>query len=265
MTRRLEQVVLLLRSLGDWRFEPETSTGAMVRRSSQPGSGPTTRSSCQACQGEGWVRRRGIRYGCVHCGGNEDFPADNQWTAWTGDRRADVLIGKLGRGWIHTDAYTETKVGSYETEHSSEQALVHCDACGGSGAFGNGRRCERCDGGGKLPVHRDVLRYRGVTVTIETSEPLRDPLLSSMERRESVGSYAELSRALDWLRSFDVLAYRLVDQVYVHPAREPEDLNPMLRHRLEIGLHTISLRLPDELRVPASAYAIERRRQESAA
>jgi hypothetical protein len=118
-----------------------------------------------------------------------------------------------GRGWVEGDDYTGRRVGSARTgELVSRRFLARCDAA----AFNNGKRCERWGGEGKRetspPIELVALAQGGRS----------DPRLAAMERRERVGSYAELRAALQDLRARRPLAHRLVVAVYVENLCEPE-------------------------------------------
>lgn len=248
---RLEQIALLYRNLTAFDFEPETSTGALVRKQARPRGRIGKRALCEACGGEGFLRRRGIAWGCVHCGG-ADHPLELD-----GER----IVG-IGRGYIVVDGYTRRPIGSEEAGLVHGHRLVNCDACGGAGAFGNGRRCERCGGAGKREHIGARVRYQGESfeVEIERSIDEGDPVFACLLRRDDAGSFAELIRATEALRGRWLLGYRLIVATYVEGRQEPGSLPPVLRRRLDVALRFVERLMPPEIRVPGWAKAAERRR-----
>ena len=100
-----EPIILLLRTLTDFDYQPKTWTGGIVRQGGK-GEGPTSRIACPACSGEGERRVRGIPTLCEECG---------------------------GRGSILVDAYTERKVRTLEQDAEEPKRMVRCDGCGGTG------------------------------------------------------------------------------------------------------------------------------------
>lgn len=94
MTRRLHQIVLLLRSPNDAPFAlPETSDGKRIRLSAKRGESPSRRVECPNCQGHGTVKVRGFAAPCERCGGRFDKDYGN--------------FVKFGRGWVEVDDYID--------------------------------------------------------------------------------------------------------------------------------------------------------------
>lgn len=236
MTPRLHQVALLLRSLRDLEYSPPTWTGQLVARQSRPGEGPSKRSLCEHCNGEGHIRRRGLPFPCEPCS---------------------------SRGWIVTDAYTERPIGSLETGVLTRLVAVRCDACAGHGAHGNGRRCDYCAGAGvtELPLQR--LTAVRIRLSADSSSlGAGDPVIACMERRERSGSYEELGLALAALRLELPRAFRTVVRVYLEASVELDSLDERGQLRHQVGLTYLSRLMPEEIRVPSWAARNERRRRE---
>lgn len=266
---RLARIELLLRCLPFFEHQPETSTGALVRRQSQPGVGPSHKKPCPACGGEKQIRRRGIAYGCVGCGGSGD-PVQGLSLS------ATELKRRLGRGWVRVDDYTAKKVGSADTELVSKARWVHCDAGCERGFFRNGQNCRHCSESGRpgyVLAPSELVRFRapGVAVEIEVSAGGADPLIAaldegyrglgkSVQRRRLAGSFEELLAAMGELKQRLGPVHGLVVATYLEARLEPGALPERWRQGLRVGLLFIEARMPEEIRLPAGARAIERRR-----
>jgi hypothetical protein len=250
--RRVEAVVLLLRSLHDYDLQPLGWTAKLVARQARRGQVASQKILCPACDGERERRVRGVLVACDQC-----------------------LSARSGKplGWIYVDANMNEpfrrKIGSEETGAFVRVHEVPCDACGGDGSVTAGRwrgennKCLRCGGSGKRISHHGKLRpFRG-----SEAEPAAarsgDPRLDAMEERERAGSYRELGEALEALHGAWAALFRLVCEVYVHEAIEPEALEAPLAHLLQGGLAFLEARMPDEIVVPASARLYERRRRKA--
>jgi hypothetical protein len=238
--REFEPLILLLRTLGDFDYQPPTSTGAIVQRQAKAGEGPSERISCESCGGEGRRRIRGVERQCEPCS---------------------------GRGWIVVDAYTGRRVGTAETELVDPRRRVRCDACGGDGAHGNGRRCSRCDGRGEVAApERPVRPWRGQGIALLKADAPElgpgDPVIACMERRQLAGSYDELGLALACLRLEYRGRYRLLVGVFVEAEREVEQLHIDEALAVEQALRYLRGLMPEEIRVPSWAARYEKRRRE---
>lgn len=207
---RRGRVVLLIRSR-DWWWLP--SSGSVS------GFGPAVVGVCSRCGGRGEVSDRfGRLVGCVACGGRGRVAHDPM----------DVL---------------GLPVASVSTVAPAARVVVVCDACDGSGVrFGD--RCAYCGGEGRRPRHVFELR-----VDVRPVEE-RDPLAGMVDRRDRLGSYRELVRALDALRSRDRRVHgRLLEAV---------DARGLLTGELEEGLRFVVARMPDPVRVPREVVEHER-------
>lgn len=238
---------LLLRSLNDLRFEPVTWSGSLRRRG-VAGEGPSRRMVCASCAGEGLVRVRGISTACVVCS---------------------------GRGWLVVDAYTLRPIGTPETGVEVRVRAVRCDSCGGLGAFGNERRCDRCNGSGwvELPLSRLVAARSRLSADARELGPA-DPVAAALDagfagagraycERVVAGSYDELGLALGCLRLELPRSYRTCVQVYVEAVCEPEELSGVARARHDVGLRYLERLMPEPIRVPGWAARNERRRRDA--
>lgn len=238
---RQRQVVLLLRTLTDYDYQPKTWTGSLVGRQAVRGEGPSATIDCQVCGGEGKRRVRGIVTVCDEC---------------------------KGRGTVVVDAYTERRVGTLETDLVERVRWVKCDACGGAGAHGNQRRCERCPerpGWVKAP-ERPIRPFRGLAapVTAEAPELGRgDPVIACMERRQLAGSYEELGLALGCLRLEWRHRYLLVISVYVEAEFEEDEAPGPTAMMLAESLGYLERLMPEEIRVPRWAAGFEKRRRQA--
>jgi hypothetical protein len=256
MTRRLRDLTLLLGSILDYRFEPETWSGQLVRKNAVRGESPSRRIPCPNCSGEGWVRRRNFSFPCERCGGQEKIVAE-------------LITYKPGRGWIEVDDYTERQVGSVRTEVIVQIRTVHCDAGCDQGVIrggpwrGENDRCLRCGGSGRIELtlsQWQATRLRSANG--ERSQSSGDPRLDTMAAREAAGSYAELDLALAELHQAWPALYRLVLDVYV--AKE-EIRDERLLRAAGWGLDFLEARMPEPIRVPAGVREGARRREETAA
>jgi hypothetical protein len=248
---RHQRIILLDRTLSDFDYQPPTWTGALVQRQGASGEGPTTRATCEACDGEGKIRRRGQWWGCAFCGGT-DAPLP--------------LVGKEGRGWVVVDSYTERKIGTAETELVDRRRRVRCDACGGAGAHGNGRRCDYCNGSGTVPGPEQTMRpFRGANAALSANASdlgRGDPVLACMERRELAGSYHELGLSLACLRLQHRGLFRLHVRVFIEAICEEDDLDGSELFLLDQSLRYLEALMPAEIRVPSWAPRYEQRRRE---
>lgn len=254
MTRRLQAIVLLLRSL-DW-FEPvpETSTGNMVRRSAKPGEAATERIRCPACWSEdldqplGMVRSRQFWVPCLRCGGDRE-------------------TGIAGRGWIEVDAYTRRQHGSLRTgELVAHCRTVGCDACGGQRRHGNGKLCLVCRGSGVVEVDERMLsaaRMRdGLRLSAEAGwGGIGDPVSAAIDKRDLIGSYWELGLALGALRLEKPRAYRLLVRLEVERSLGLERLDERQWLMRGVALHYLERLMPSEILVPAGVRIAERNRK----
>lgn len=224
---RLERIRLLLPFLDAYDYQPLCWTSKLVQRQTLRGEVPSTRVECPDCD-QGVVRRRGIPYVCESCG---------------------------GRGWRKVDGYTRRVVGSVDTEVVERSYAVPCDACGGDGAFGNLRRCERCKGSGSRVVSGPVMRpWRGSGERAE--ERSGDAIMDAAARRSRAGSLDALIEALAELHASWASLYRLVLM-----ADDPARLRDPLPRFHEAGLLFLEARMPDPILVPSEAYLYERRRR----
>lgn len=239
LEQRKRAVVVLYGSLTDYDFQPETSTGAIVRKQAKPGGRNRAKETCGGCKGEGRQRRRGIAYLCDTC---------------------------HGRGWEYVDQHTRRPIGTEETGTVATRRWVACDGCGGPrkgvvpGMLGNGRACAYCSESGR-PGY--VLAGRPVRFAIGTAkgEPEldeTDPVFRCLARRKLAGSYDELILATRELRQRSEQTYRLVAATYIERRRGPRELPAPLRRRLDAGLVFVAVLMPDPIRVPARAKAQER-------
>ena len=259
MTRRLRDIALLLGSILDAPFaQPHSWTSELVRRNAKRGESPSRRVPCPNCEGEGTVRKRGMRFGCTRCGGSEVGTTGRLWVGHPD------LIGDPGRGWIEVDDYTERQVGSDRTEVIVQFKTVHCDVCGGTGVTlaerwrGENNRCERCFGSGRIEMLASHWRSTRMRDEVARSAPAGDAVIDSMEARERSGSFDELAAAMEQLRHEWPSLFRLTCDVFIRG----EDVSAEERHAAEaIGLEFLSLRMPDEIKVPAG---VRRRAREEA-
>lgn len=235
MTRRLA-LTLLLRCLTDLDYSPPTWTGQLVQRQARAGEGPSERIACATCNGEGSVRKRRVPFLCTTC---------------------------AGRGWVVVDAYTQRMVGTAETGIVQQVKALRCDACGGNGAHGNGRRCQVCNGSGWVEVPLQRLQACRTPLSADAPElGVGDPVLAALERRDRAGDFDQLGLALGALRLELPRAYRTVVRVYVEASIEADELDEAGRLRHDVGLCYLLRLMPEEIRVPTWAARNERRRRE---
>lgn len=221
--RRRSAIVLLLGSLGDFRFEPLTATGRIVRSGAGRAARATEWRDCGACAGRG-KSLRGVR--CDPCRGSGRVKVDQ----YTGER-----VAALEHVWTFAELLER------------DTRSVRCDRCDGSGAVARGR-CRSCDGSGRVVVPGSWL-----------SDPERersgdDPesaMLAAVERRGEVGSYRELERALSRLRLADRGAYLGVVEAFVGGG--------VVGSAAERGLVFLEERMPEPVVVPAGVRAADRR------
>lgn len=234
-------MILLYGSLTDYDFQPQTSTGAIVRKQADPRGRVPARETCPDCV-EGTVRRRGIPYVCDRC---------------------------EGRAWIKVDAYTRRPIGSEETGTVSDRRWVICDSCGGGakgrapGVHANGHPCRRCQDSGR-PGHVQAgppIRFTtgNTRVEVELALDETDPVFRCLAQRKLAGSYDELIAATRELRSLSEHGYRLIAGTYIERRQEPGSLSDQLRRRLDAALHFVVLRMPEPIRVPSRVRAQQRK------
>lgn len=267
---RIAEIRRLSLLLPDYEFNFETGDGKRIRLSAERGFVPARRAACPDCL-QGSRRRRGIAYGCPTCGGRDlalGTPTSREL------ERQGLRI--RGRGWIEVDPYDRQAqaVGSERTEVVSRVRWVPCDACGGKGAFGNQRRCTRCGDSGKPGFVRapsERIRYVDESVRVEVEVPAGegDQLLAALEegfhglgrateQRRLAGSFEELLAALESMYAAWPALARLYSSVYVVRDLRATDLEPGLQRLLAGALAFIEARMPDPIRVPAHARALER-------
>lgn len=244
---RHRQVVLLLRTLTDYDYQPPTWTGSVVRQNAKRGELATAWIDCPACGGSGERRVRTVMQRCDEC---------------------------RGRGVVKVDPYTGRKGGTLESDLHDRVRWVICDGCGGPrpgrapGMHGNGQQCERCADSGRPGYVRapskPIRPWRGMARPTADAPELGpgDPVIACMERRQLAGSYEELGLALGVLRLEQLHVYRLVVQVFVEAATEEDDLDTRGETLLREGLQQIDGMMPEEIRVPGWAARWEQRRRE---
>lgn len=243
---RHQAIVLLLRTLTDYDYQPPTWTGSLRAKSANAGEGPTTTIICKRCDGEGSRRVRTVVQTCEDCG---------------------------GRGVLVVDAYTGRAQRTMEQQGESHQRMVRCSSCGGTKRgpwWRNGdeltNTCRRCWGSGYEPAPSHPVRpWRD-----SLSQPLKaeapelgrgDPVIACMERRQLAGSYEELGLALGALRLEYRPRYRLIVGVYVEAEREEDELHLDEAMHVEHGLGYIGGLMPPLIRVPSWASEFEKRRR----
>ena len=151
--------------------------------STRAGFVPAVVERCGTCDGVGSVSDRfGRRVLCSRCGG-------------------------VGRVAFDPMDSAGVPVGSASTVAAARpRRSVRCDRCDGDGVW-RGERCSLCDGEGRRDLHAFELR-------LEPVGGRGDPVDEAIEARRRAGSYAELDRALEQLRSWSAIRWgSLLDEV----------------------------------------------------
>jgi hypothetical protein len=238
---RLQATVALLQAWLDYFPWPETWTGELQRRATNPGIAPSRRVICEDCEGRGKTRSGWM---CSTC---------------------------KGRGRYDVDDYTLEIVDSSITPWSQLLArFVNCDVCGGWGrlsADSNARPsndhpiCDTCVGTGKVPglfggIVRAELEGRPERVRQEDGQ--LDALTDGYEKRDELSIYkVHLLPALHNLHHLDRQGHFLVEWVWIMGAQTPISLRPEGTVRLVAGTRAITAGLPDgfERRLPPEIRA----------
>lgn len=233
MADRRRQVILLLGSRHDGVYLPP---GSLI---TPAGLVPAEREPCAACGG---VLLR------------DDFGKEIRRRKGRGyvldrfkRRQPCTSCGEVG--WIARDPMDaqQVRVGSSTTTSTARpRATVRCDACNGEGVRGH-QRCDRCEGAGRRDLHVFDLHVD----TRDVDE--RDPMTAAIEARAESGSYRELDRALEMLRSADAIAWlqllACVDEQRIPTVGDPHQV------AFERGLRFVVDRMPDPIKVPPGVAA----------
>lgn len=173
-----------------------------------------------------------------------------------------VVRARRGLGRVRIDPMDRERrpIGSVETPDAPARVVTAlCDECGGAGAHGNGRRCSTCDGSGRRSWSPFVLRV--------DDEPgagdVGGAWLNAIVRRDRLGDYAPLERALAELRHVDVVDGPRLHRLWVrrYVLGHADELADVDRDRLEVAWAFIESRMPAAPRVPGNVRRAERARR----
>jgi hypothetical protein len=246
MADRRRQIELLIATRFDYTFEPETFTGKVVRRGATAGKGsPSHWQPCQSCEGGSRRDRFGKLVPCDVCNA-------------TGRLRVDDYTGAV----VVTDEDKPVALGDLIRRDTRTVKCPDCqDLAGNATGVIRGQPCRRCTGTGSAPVPGSWLS-EPADPDRTTGDPL-DAMLNAIERRNTVGSYHELDRALaDISRhvnkplTFYALtvnaaqALRLLDELYTLGTRDHADITMFEQALVDLALAYIDTRMPDPIRVP---------------
>lgn len=173
-----------------------------------------------------------------------------------------VVRARRGLGRVRIDPMDRERrpIGSAETPDAPPRVVTAlCDECGGAGAHGNGRRCGTCDGSGRRSWSPFVLRV--------DDEPgagdVGGAWLNAIVRRDRLGDYAPLERALMALRRVDVVDGPRLHRLWVrrYVLGLDDELAGVDRDRLEVAWAFVESRMPAAPRVPGDVRRAERARR----
>jgi hypothetical protein len=222
---------------------PETATGKLVRRQAKRGPAPSRWEKCSTCGGEGTTTDRfGRPVRCVRC---------------------------RGRGRRKVDDYTNEEVAAESPFFSWREEFAYllerdtktatCPFCDGKGVY-KFKRCEPCRGSGRIPIPGSWIS--------DPQKPERsggdavDVQIDAFERRDELGDWLELERALVELRRRARTCYRMLRGVYMLEQRSIDELDAVDELALRAALLYLDAVLPFPIAVPRwIAKADERRRE----
>lgn len=259
--KRRRDIVLLIGSRNDARFEPEGADAKRMRLAAVRGEAASKRVPCPNGCDKGWKTDRfQRRHPCERCGGGEHVAEET-----VDGLLVTVGVPFPGRGWIEVDDYTGREAGSERTGVTvARTRMVLCDRCGGAGMW-HGERCELCNGGGRREVAAEPLRAAHAATPRRADEEYtcivgtrNDPVV--VRRPAQLDSYQALDEALERLRAVWPFGRMLVHRVFEVGELREDELGPAVRKRLEAALRILDRLLPRRLRVPrAVVEAAERR------
>ena len=157
--------------------------------------------------------------------------------------------------------------GSERTgELVAHRRTVKCDACGGEGTHGNGKRCLACRGSGVIEVDERRLSAAKMRGSLRLSADADwggagDPVSAAIDKRDLIGSYWELGLALGALRIEYPRAYRLLVRLEVERSLEDERLDEQQWLMRGVALHYLDRLMPSEILVPKGVHIAERNRK----
>lgn len=243
---RRKQIVLLLGSLFDYDFTPETFTGKVVRRGATAGKGsPSHWQPCPRCNGSGSTRSYGKLVPCDTCQG-------------VGKRRIDDYTGEA----VVTGEARDVSLAELIRRDTKHVRCPDCqDLAGTATGVVHGQACRRCSGTGSAPVAGSWL---SAPLTEErTGGDALDAMLDAIERRRELGDWDAVEKAkagivhhvnkplrFAALSVHAVEAVRIVDEVHVLKTREASELSRFEEALLELALTYIESQMPDPIRVP---------------
>lgn len=244
MTDR-ERLLLLLDAVPDYTFEPETSTGKMLRRSTLRGPAPHHKGVCPTCDGVRRVQRpHDAPRPCARCRNDETKRVRegelvaSPFTAH-GCVRCEVC---RGTGRVDYDGYTMKPV---TTDTSSPEP--------------------RTDQEVRERKARDRARIDALLGGADDPPFDCDALDAYIDKlHTSAGSIPQVIRLLDELRLRNHLVYRMVVSVHVLHLRHETLLHVALRRRLECGMRFLERALVKPVRVPRELLERERIRSSRA-
>lgn len=226
MNERVLAIRLLAGGLYDLLWQPETSTGAMLRKQTLRGEAPTRWQLCQPCNGDGVDR---FRRRCVACDGN---------------------------GRVKIDPYTGRVIAGEQAPAPPRQDRWLCNVCHGRGVEPK-RPSERC-----RACHGDGQREHPPLTSVQPVDPTRgDPatvLEAAIERRDHAGSFHELETCLASLRRLSPNRHRVFWQVAVLRSRTTGDLDEREHRWLEEADRDLERMMPATIRVPGYLRAHEK-------
>lgn len=222
-TDRVLAIRLLAGALYDLLWQPETSTGAMLRKQTLRGEAPTRWQLCHPCQGDGVDR---FRRPCAACDGN---------------------------GRVKIDPYTGRVIAGEQAPAPPRQDRWLCNVCHGRGVEPK-RPSERC-----RACHGDGHREHPPLTSVQPLDPTRgDPatvLEAAILRRDQAGSFHELEQCLAVLRRLSPNRHRVFWQVAVLRTRTTADLDEREQRWLAEADRDLERMMPAVIRVPAYLHA----------